>query len=130
MRCSSWCAMLSATSCASSSGRLISSTLIDDLACSVSMRELVAQLVHLGAPLADHHARTAGVHGDHDLARLALDLDLGDAPRGPRRGCRYLRILLVLLEELREVLRSAYQRDRHGFDDAEPEADRMRLLSH
>src|SRR2546422_3379008 len=35
--------------------------------------QLVAQLVHLRAPLADHYARPAGVHGDGDLARLALD---------------------------------------------------------
>jgi hypothetical protein len=40
------------------------------------VRQLVAQLVDLGALLADHHARPGRVHRDHDLLRLALDLDL------------------------------------------------------
>src|SRR5205085_6569298 len=42
------------------------------------MRELIAQLVDFRALLADDDAGTAGVQGDDDLPRLALDDDVGD----------------------------------------------------
>jgi hypothetical protein len=42
------------------------------------VRELIAQLVDLGALLPDHDARTARVQSDDDLARLALDDDIGN----------------------------------------------------
>ncbi len=42
------------------------------------MRELVAELVDFGALLTDDDARTAGVQGHDDLARLPLDDDVGD----------------------------------------------------
>ncbi len=102
MRCASWLAMLSATSCASSSGRLISSTLIADFLAG-ELRELVAQLVDLGALLADHDARTTGVQGDDDLARLPLDVDVGDR-RVAEARLQVLPEQLVLLEERGNLL--------------------------
>ena len=119
--------MLSATSCADSSGRLISSTLIADFLAG-ELGELVAQLVDLGALLADHDARTAGVHRDDDLARLALDVDVGDG-RVAEAGLEILPDQLVFLEQRRHVLVGVPPR-RPLLDDAEPEPDRMRLLSH
>src|SRR6476659_9332451 len=73
MRWVSWWAMLSPTSWAESSGRLISSTFL-----AGQLGQLVAELVHLGAALPDDHARPAGVHRDGDLARAPLDVDLRD----------------------------------------------------
>src|SRR5690606_34648210 len=42
------------------------------------LRQLVTQLVDLGAALADDDARPPGVHGDGDLARLALNVHQRD----------------------------------------------------
>src|SRR5678810_1119219 len=42
------------------------------------LRKLVAKLVYLGALLPDDDAGATGVNRDHDLARLALDRDVGD----------------------------------------------------
>jgi hypothetical protein len=122
-----WWAMLSPTSWAESSGRLISSTLI---ACFFAgqLGQLVAQLVHLGAPLADHHARPAGVHRDGDLARPPLDVDLGDG-RVAQPLLQVLPDQLVLLEQRRHVL-VGIPAGGPLLDDAEPEPDRMRLLTH
>src|SRR5213075_469624 len=76
MRCASWLAMLSATSWASSSGRLISSTLIPT--SLPQSGELVTELIDFRSLLADDDARTTGVNRDDDLARLPLDADVGD----------------------------------------------------
>src|SRR3989442_8665754 len=42
------------------------------------LAELIAQLVHFRATLADHHTAPPGVHRDRHLARLALYLHAGD----------------------------------------------------
>ena len=65
--------------------------------------QLVAQLVHLGAALADHHARAPGVHRDGDLARPPLDVDLGDR-RVAEPRLQVLPDQLVFLEQRRHVL--------------------------
>src|SRR6478609_668964 len=92
------------------------------------LRQLVAELVHLGAALADHHARSPGVDRHGHLARLPLDLDLRDR-RMAETGHEVLADELILLEEGRHVLRREPAR-RPGLDDPEAEADRMRLLTH
>ena len=127
IRCISWCAMLSATSCADTSGPLDLLD-VDRRFLAGELRQLVAQLVHLGAPLPDHHARPAGVHRDRDLARLPLDVDLRDRRMAEPR-LEVLPDQLVLLEEGRHVLgREPARRPR--LDDAEAQAGRMGLLPH
>ena len=66
------------------------------------LRELVAQLVDLGALLADHDARPAGVHRDDDLARLALDDDVGDR-RVPEARLQILAEQLVFAQQRRQI---------------------------
>jgi hypothetical protein len=123
----SWCAMLSPTSWAESSGRLISSTLIA-ASLPVSWASSSAELVHFRAPLPDHHAGPAGVHRDRHLARAPLDVDLRDR-RVAEPGLEVLPDQLVLLEQRGHVLGGEPPRRRLA-DDAEPEPDRMRLLTH
>src|SRR2546426_5353468 len=92
------------------------------------LRQLIAQLVYFRAPFADHDTRPAGVNRDGHLARLALDVHVGD--RGVAETC--LQILpdqLVFLEQLGEFV----AREVAGpplFDDAQPEPIRMCFLSH
>ncbi len=92
------------------------------------MRELVTQLVHLGATLPDHHTRPRRVHGDHDLLWLALDLDLGDR-RVRETAVQVLPDRLVLGQELPELALGEPTR-LPGLDDPEPQPTRMRLLTH
>src|SRR2546427_7274314 len=65
--------------------------------------QLVAQLVHLRATLADHHAGTARVHRHRDLPRLALDVNVGDGRMG-EPGLQVLPDQVVFLQELGEVV--------------------------
>jgi hypothetical protein len=65
--------------------------------------QLVAQLVHLGPALPDHHTRAPGMHGDGDLAGPAIEVDLRD--RGvPEPGLQVLADQLVFLEQRGHVL--------------------------
>src|SRR5690606_16375847 len=91
-------------------------------------RQLVAQLVHLGALLTDHDTRARRVDRHHDLLRLAVDLDLRDG-RVRQPLAEVLADRLVFLQQLAEVpLRVPARLPR--LDDPEAEAPRMRLLSH
>src|SRR5690606_11443752 len=92
------------------------------------LRQLLAQLVDLGALLADHHSGTAGVDRDRDLAGLALDVHLGD------RGVAETLLDVVtdqaiLAQQRRHLAAGVPARDRlPGHPELEP--DRMGLLSH
>ena len=66
------------------------------------VRELVAQLVHLGALLPDDDARTAGVQRHDDLPRLALDHDVRDR-RVPEARLQILPQQLVLAQQRRQL---------------------------
>ena len=77
-RRSSCCAMPSATSVASISG-LRTSTMLRCTSESVSAGKLAAELLDIGALLADQNAGPRGVHGDAALLVRALDHHLGDA---------------------------------------------------
>src|SRR3989441_805546 len=92
------------------------------------LRQLVAQLVHLGAPLADHDAGTARVDRHRHLARLALDVHVGDRRvRQPRP--EVLPDQVVFLQELREVAAREVAR-APLLHDPEPEPVGMRFLAH
>ncbi len=90
--------------------------------------QLVTQLVDFGSLLSDDDARTTGVDRHHDLARLALDRDVGD--RGVTETCvQILAEECVLLEHrghvtIRVVTRPPVLRDTKA------KADWMCLLSH
>src|SRR3989440_12448114 len=90
--------------------------------------QLVAQLVHLGPALADHHAGTARVHRDRDLPRLALDVNVGDGRMG-EPGLQVLPDQVVFLQELGEVVARVIARAPR-LDDPEPESIGMRFLAH
>ncbi len=127
MRCASWFAMLSATSCASSSGTLDLFD-VDPNFLAREPGELVTELVDFGTLLTDDDARTAGVNRDDDLARLPLDADVGDR-RVSEPRLQILAKELVLTKQRRKVpvrvpLRSP------GLGDAEAEADWMCFLTH
>ncbi len=92
------------------------------------VRELVAQLVDFRALLADDDARPAGVQRDDDLPRLALDHDVRDR-RVAEARLEILAQQLVLAEQRRQVAARVVAR-LPILRDAEPESDRMCLLSH
>src|SRR5262249_38717426 len=79
---------------------------LDDVDVDLGLRpllELVAQLVHLRAALADDDPRPRGLDVDLELAREALDVDLRDA--GVRQAPLELPAQLqVVVEELDVVL--------------------------
>ena len=119
--------MLSATSCALELGTLdLFDVDADFLAREV--RELVAQLVDFRALLADHDARTTGVQRDDDLARLAIDDDVGDR-RVAEARLEILAQQLVFTEQRRQIAARVVAR-LPVLRDAESETDRMCLLSH
>src|SRR5207302_6164863 len=90
--------------------------------------QLVAQLVHLGAALADNHARAARMPGHRDLARLALDVHVGDG-RVAEPGLQVLADQLVFFQELGEVAPGVVPRAPR-LDDPEPEPVGMYFLAH
>src|ERR1043165_341406 len=92
------------------------------------LRQLVPELVHLGALLADHHAGPPGMDGDRHLARPALDVDLGDR-RVAEPGMEVLADQLVLLEQRGHLLGGEPPGDPR-LDDPEPEPDRIGLRAH
>src|SRR5881628_1442641 len=90
--------------------------------------QLVAQLVHLPAALADHHAGTARVHRDRDLPRLALDVNVGDGRMG-EPGLQVLPDQVVFLQELGEVVTRVVARAPR-LNDPEPESVGVCFLAH
>src|SRR5262249_14851212 len=92
------------------------------------LSQLVPQLVHLGAPLANDHTGTAGMHRDGDLTGTAVDINLGDR-RMAQTGLQVLPDQLVFLEERRHLL-GGVPPGGPLLDDPEPEPDRMGLLPH
>ncbi len=106
---------------------MISSTLMPT-SLPRQVRELVAQLVDLGALLADHDARTTGVQRDDDLPRLALDHDVRDR-RVAEARLQILAQQLVFAQQRGQIAAGVVAR-LPVLRDAEAEADRMCLLSH
>src|SRR5450432_122617 len=90
--------------------------------------KLVAQLVDFRALLSDHDTRTPRVDGHDDLPRLALDREIGDR-RVPEARVQILAEQLVFLEQRREVAVGVQLRAMLACDP-QPEADRIRFLSH
>jgi hypothetical protein len=68
------------------------------------------------------------VQRDHDLARLAIDHDIGDR-RVAEPRLEILAQQLVLAQQRRQLAACVVAR-LPVSGDAEPEPDRMRLLSH
>ena len=75
-RFSSCCAIDSATSCASRSGRLISLDINEQLLGS-ELLYFFFELLNLSAALADYYARLRGIDDNLYAVRRALDLDFG-----------------------------------------------------
>jgi hypothetical protein len=107
---------------------MLSATDVDADFLAGQLRELVAELVHLGPLLSDDDAGTAGVDRDHHLAGLAVDLNVGD--RGVAESRLQIRPQqLVFLEQSREVLLREPAR-APVLGDPETESGRMYFLSH
>src|SRR5204863_3965457 len=92
------------------------------------LRQLVAQLVDLGAPLPDHHARAPGVDRDGHFPGLALDVHVGDR-RVRQSRLQVFADQLVFLEQLGEVVARVIAR-APLLDDPQAEPVRMRFLAH
>src|SRR5262249_36531251 len=91
--------------------------------------DLLAQLLDIGALLADHHARPRRLHGDTALLMRPLDHDLR------HRGLleilhQLLADLHVLVEQLPVLGLAGVPARIPGAVDAEPQADRIDLLTH
>ena len=91
--------------------------------------EVAAQLLDVGALLADHHARTGGVDRDAGALGRTLDDDLGDAGLG-QALVQHLADLDVLMEHRRVFGAFGVPARVPGPVDAEPQADRIDLLTH
>src|SRR6266480_322644 len=112
MRCVSWCATLSPTSCASSSGRLISSTLMPTslpVSCASSSRSLSTSAPRLpittpGRPVWTVTVTLPGLRSMCTSAIAACE----------SRAFRYLRIRSSSLRSSGKSRRAKY-RDRHGL---------------
>lgn len=112
IRCSSWWAILSATSWAESSGRLISSTLIAaslPVSCASSSRSLSTSAPRLpittpGRPVCTVMVTLPGFRSTW----------ISEMAAWPRRVFRYLRISSSSLRRA-GMSWAAYQRDRQGF---------------
>src|SRR6185503_4632220 len=83
--------------------------------------EVAAQLLDVGALLADHHARTGGVDGDAGALGRALDDDLGDAGLGEPLP-QDLADVDVLMEHLGVFSAFGVPARIPGPVDAEPQA--------
>src|SRR5262245_13700716 len=91
--------------------------------------EVGAQLLDVGALLADHHARTGGVDGDAGALGRTLDDDLGHTRLGQPLA-QHLADVDVLVEHLGVFAAFGIPAGVPGAVDAEPEADRIDLLTH
>jgi hypothetical protein len=126
-RSSCW-AMFSATSWASISGLRISTMLRCKLAVG-QPRHLLAQLLDVGALLADDHARPRGVDRHPALAVRALDHDAADA------GLRAFLLdeladLEILVEQLAVFLGVGVPAAVPGAVDLKAQADRIDFVTH
>src|SRR2546430_8602889 len=92
------------------------------------LRQLVARFVHLGAALADHHARPPRVDLPRHLARLALALHAGNG-RVAEPGLQVLADQVVFFQELGEVAPGVVPRAPR-LDDPEPEPVGVYFLAH
>ena len=91
--------------------------------------EVAAQLLDVGALLADHHARTGGVDGDAGALGRTLDDDLGHA-RLAQPLAQHLADVEVLVQQLGVFAAFGVPARVPGPVDAEPQADRIDLLTH
>src|SRR5262249_12832215 len=91
--------------------------------------EIGAQLLDVGALLADHHARVGGVDGDARPLGRTLDDDLGHARLGQPLA-QHLADMDVLMEHRRVLAALGVPARVPGPVDAEPQADRIDLLTH
>ena len=120
--------MESATRVASISG-LRTSTMLIATSDFVELRDLLAQLVDIGALLADDDARTSRVDIDAALLVRALDHDLRD--RGLLEAFHQrLADLHVLVQQLAVLGLVGVPARVPGAVDAEAQADRIDFLSH
>src|SRR5690606_11878359 len=92
-------------------------------------RQLTAQLLDIGALLADQDARTGRVHGHAALLVRALDDDLGDA------GCTlHLHDMsadgAVLMKELAVLTPASEPASVPGAVDADAQADVIDVVTH
>ena len=104
--------------------------LSDDVGRRSSSASSLAQLVDVGALLADHHARARGI--DRDAALLVRTLDHDPARRRPASApsCSISRILMSSCSSLPYSSLPANQRRVPGAVDAEAQADRIDFLTH
>src|SRR5476649_2830890 len=91
--------------------------------------EIAAQLLDVGALLADHHARTGGVDRDAGALGRTLDDDLGDT-RLVQALVQHLADLDVLVEHRRIFRAFGVPARVPGPVDAETQTDRIYLLTH
>src|SRR5262245_32763866 len=102
---------------------------VDDDVGIGELRHLLAQLLDVGALLTDHDARPRRVNGDAALLVRPLDHDLGD-----RRLLEVLHQgladLHVLVQQLAVLGLARVPARVPGPVDAEPQADRIDLLTH
>src|SRR5579859_2985034 len=102
---------------------------VDDDVGIGDVGDFLAQLVDVGALLADHHTRTRRVNGDAALLVRALDHDLGDS--------RLLELLVqdladldVLVQQLAVLVLAGKPAGIPGPVDAETQPDRIDFLTH
>src|SRR6185437_7123514 len=91
--------------------------------------EIAAQLLDVGALLADHHARTSGVDRHAGALGRTLDHDLRHARLGQPLA-QHLADVDVLVEHLRVFAALGVPARVPGPVDAETQADRIDLLTH
>src|SRR6185369_14063953 len=91
--------------------------------------EVAAQLLDVGALLADYHARTGGMDRHTGALGRTLDDDLGDA-RLAQPLAQHLADVDVLMEHLGVFAALGVPPGIPGAVDAEPEADGIDLLTH
>src|SRR5437868_5179127 len=101
---------------------------IDPDLLSRQSRQLVAELIDFGALLTDDDARTTGVNRHDDLARLALDADVGNR-RVTQSRLEILAQQLVFPQKRREVAVGVPLRSPR-LGDAKAKPDRMCFLTH
>ena len=102
---------------------------VDDDVAVGQLGDRLAQLLDVGALLADHHARTRRVNGDAALLVRALDDDLGD--RGLLELLHELGADLDVFMQQRAVFGLAGEPARvPGAVDPETQPDRIDFLTH
>src|SRR5262245_38508751 len=102
---------------------------VDDDVAVGQLRHFLAQLLDVGALLADHNARPRGVDRHPALLVRTLDHDLGHR-RLLELLLQFLADLLVLVQELAVLVLARIPPRIPGAVDAETQADRIDLLTH